>query len=179
MDALDEEDVMGSQRWDPWSDIISLREAMSNLLEESFVRPGGGSGRSGVGLAVDVRETPDAFEIFGSVPGMTPEDVDITILGDTVRIRGERRSSTALQPAEEDDGTRWLIRERHAGGFERTITLPFSVKSEDASAEFRDGVLIITLPKSDESKARTIPVHSGDRATTAIDVTATEAGRSE
>ncbi|HVL24078.1 MAG TPA: Hsp20/alpha crystallin family protein [Thermomicrobiales bacterium] len=148
---------MGSQRWDPRSDIISLREAMSNLLEESFVRPSGS--RPGVGLAVDVRETPDRYEIFGSVPGMAPEDVDITILGDTVRIRGERRASAHQD--EEEDGVRWLIRERHAGGFERTITLPASVRAEEASAEFRDGVLTITLPKADEAKARTIPVRSG------------------
>jgi HSP20 family protein len=170
---------MSSQRWDPWSDIISLREAMSNLLEESFVRHGSGSGRSGVGLAVDVRETPDAFEIFGSVPGMAPEDVDITILGDTIRIRGERGSSSAVQQPEEGDGTRWLIRERHAGGFERTITLPSSVKSDDASAEFRDGVLMITLAKSEESKARSIPVRSGGRDATAIDVTGAETGRGD
>jgi HSP20 family protein len=159
---------MGSQRWDPWSDIISLREAMTNLLEESFVRSGD-SGRSGVGLAVDVLETPDAYEIYGSVPGMAPEDVEISVLGDTMTIRGDRRS---ISLPEEGEGTHWLIRERHAGGFSRTITLPTAVRAEDASAEFRDGVLTVRLPKAEEVRGRTIPVRFPDGRDTpkAIDV---------
>lgn len=157
---------MSSQRWDPWSDVISLREAMSNLLEESFVRSGD-PGRSGVGLAVDVLETPDAFEIYGSVPGVTPEDVEITVLGDTVQIRGERRSPAL--PAE-GEGARWLIRERHAGGFSRTITLPAGVRADEATAEFRDGVLTVRLPKAEEVRGRTIPVRSTGQHQT-IDVT--------
>lgn len=147
---------MSSQRWDPWSDIISLREAMSNLLEESFVRSGD-SGRGGVGLAVDVLETPDAYEIYGSVPGLAPEDVEITVLGDSVQIRGERR--TPALPAE-GEGTHWLIRERHAGAFSRTITLPAAVRADEASAEFRDGVLTVRLPKAEEVRGRTIPVRT-------------------
>jgi HSP20 family protein len=164
---------MSISRWDPWGDLISLREAMNNLLEESYVRPRPGGGGSGVaGLAVDVRETGDNFVITASVPGVRPEHVDITILGDTLRIRGEHKAETERQEGQGEQG-RWLIRERRAGAFERTIGLPATVKADAANAEFRDGILTITLPKADEAKPRTIPVRgaSGGDAQ-AIDVNA-------
>lgn len=149
---------MSSSRWDPWGDLISLREAMNSLLEESFVRSRPLGVQPGtLGLAVDVLETPEAFMIMASVPGVRPEDVTITVLGDTVRISGERRDEP---PAGAGEGHRWLIRERHFGPFDRTVKLPAAVNVDGASAEFRDGVLIITLPKADESRPRTITVRT-------------------
>ena len=162
---------MSISRWDPWGDLISLREAMSNLLEESYVRPrAGGAGSSG--LAVDVRETPDKFEVIASVPGVRLEDVQISVLGDTVRIQGERKEESERT---EGEGGRWLVRERRFGSFERTISLPTSVKADEATAEFKDGVLTITLPKTEEAKPRTIPVRSGaPSGGQAIDVSSTD-----
>ena len=84
------------QRWDPWSDIVSLREAMNSLLEDSFVRARGGTPRMGGSLAVDVKEKEDAYEIRASVPGVKPEDVDVSVLGDTVRIRGQFESGSDI-----------------------------------------------------------------------------------
>jgi HSP20 family protein len=150
---------MSISRWDPWGDLISLREAMSNLLEESYVRPRSGTGGgAAAGLAVDVRETGEHFEIVASVPGLRPEDVEITILGDTLRIRGEHREETERADGE---GGRWLVRERRVGAFERSISLPSVVKADAAAADFTNGVLTITLPKADEAKPRTIPVRAG------------------
>ncbi|MCC6313985.1 MAG: Hsp20/alpha crystallin family protein [Thermomicrobiales bacterium] len=155
---------MSSSRWDPWSDIVTLREAMNNLLEESFVsrpRPGGESGQPATsGLALDIRETPDAYVVQASVPGVSPHDVDITVLGDRLRIRGERRGGTE----EQGENGRWILRERRFGAFERTINLPTAVKSDAAVAEFKDGVLTITLPKAEEAKPRSIPVRGGQQA---------------
>lgn len=149
---------MSMTRWDPWGDLVSLREAMNNLLEESFVRPRpGASAGTPAGLAIDVRETADAFVVAASVPGVNSDDVDITVLGDVLRIRGERR-----EPAEQDgQNGRWIIRERRVGAFERTVSLPTTVKSDAASAEFADGVLTVTLPKAEEAKPRSIPVRGG------------------
>jgi HSP20 family protein len=165
------------QRWDPWSDIVSLREAMNSLLEDSFVRARGGAPRIGGSLAVDVKEKDDSFEIRASVPGVKPDDVDVSVLGDTVRIRGhfesERRNDQnqgQKQNQGQNDNTdgsggqsaqqseRWLIRERRSGAFERTVTLPSAVNSDQATAEFQDGILTITLPKAEEAKPRSIPV---------------------
>jgi len=165
---------MSSSRWDPWGDIVSLREAMNNLLEESFVRPRQGAGGTGTvaGLALDLRETADAFVVTASVPGVAAADVTITVLGDTLRITGERREDRE-QPGDEG---RWIVRERRFGAFERTLSLPTSVKADQAAADFKDGVLTITLPKADEAKPRHIPVRAGQPdQSQAIDVTPADA----
>lgn len=147
---------MSTTRWDPWGDIVSLREAMNNLLEESFVRPR--SGLSGPGmassLALDVRESPEQFIVTASVPGVRPADIDISILGHTLRIRGERKEESE----ETGEGHRWLLRERRFGVFERTVSLPSVVDAEQAVADFKDGVLTITLPKADIARPKSIPV---------------------
>ena len=147
---------MSISRWDPWGDIVSLREAMNNLLEESFVRPRQGAAGTGAaaGLALDLRETADAFVVTASVPGVDAADVNIPVLGDTLRITGERREDREQQGQE----GRWILRERRFGAFERTISLPTSVKSDQATADFKDGVLTVTLPKAEEARPRSIPV---------------------
>lgn len=162
---------MSSTRWDPWSEFVSLREAMNNLLEESFVsrpRPGEGEQQEGErrpvagqapasGLAVDIRESADGYEVTASVPGVSPDQVEITVLGDRLRIRGERRDDAEQR----DPNGRWILRERRFGAFERSVTLPSAVKADAAAADFKDGVLTITLPKADEARPRTIPVRPG------------------
>ena len=154
---------MSSTRWDPFGDLVSLREAMNNLLEESFVRPRGGEGGgpqgggTPAGLAVDIRETPEAFVVRASVPGARPEDVDITVLGDILRISGQHREGQESQ----GENARWLIRERRFAAFERTVRLPTAVQSSAAEADFKDGVLTITLPKAEEARPRSIPVRGG------------------
>ena len=158
---------MSISRWDPWGDLVSLREAMNNLVEESFVRsPRAGGGAAG--LAVDVRETAEGFEVMASVPGVAPEDVDITVLGDTLHIRGERRE----EREEREDGGRWLVRERRFGAFERAIGLPAAVRADAAEAQFKDGVLTITLPKAEEAKPRSIPVRGAGSPSRPVEVEA-------
>lgn len=161
---------MSSSRWDPWNDFVSLREAMNNLLEESIVtrqRQPGDEGPRAVsaaaqapasGLALDIRETPDAFEVTASVPGVSPDQVDITVLGDRLRIKGERTEPAANKAAD----SRWVLRERRFGAFERTVNLPALIKPDDATAHFKQGVLTIMLPKADQARPRSIPVQPGD-----------------
>jgi HSP20 family protein len=146
-------------RWDPWGDIVSLREAMNNLLEESFVRPRPGISGPGMAssLALDVKETPEKFIVSASVPGVPESDIDISILGDTLRIRGQRKEETE----ETGEGSRWLLRERRFGLFERTVSLPMAVEADQATASFKDGVLTIELPKAEAARPRTIPVRAG------------------
>jgi HSP20 family protein len=176
---------MSITRWDPWGDIVSLREAMNNLLEESFVRPRPGMPGPGMAssLALDVKETPDRFVVTASVPGVPPADIDITILGDTLRIRGQRKEETE----ESGEGGRWLLRERRFGQFERTVSLPTVVNPEAADADFKDGVLTITLPKAETAKPRNIPVSgaasrqgaSGGAEPTEIEIQSRESSESE
>jgi HSP20 family protein len=143
---------MSIQRWDPVRDIVSLREAMNNLLEESFVRPRAGMIAMTGGMAVDLRESDQAYVVETIVAGAKPEDVEISVLGDTLRIAVEVRDEG------EHHGEKWLLRERRFGHFERALTLPAQVKADEASADFKDGILTISLPKAEAARPRSIPV---------------------
>jgi HSP20 family protein len=149
---------MTIQRWDPWRDILSLREAMNSLLEDSFARPRAELAAMTTGMAIDLRETEDAFVVETVLPGATADNVNISVLGDVLKI------SARIDESQEQQEARWIMRERRYGAFERTISLPSQVKADEAEAEFRDGILTITLPKSGESRARQIPVRSTGQA---------------
>lgn len=143
---------MSMQRWDPWRDILSLREAMNSLLEESFVRPRAELEAMTSGMPLDLRETDDGYVVEMVLPGVKQEDVHISVLGDQLRIRAEAHENETQQEA------RWLIRERRYGTFERALTLPTRVKAEEAQASFADGILTIVLPRVEDSGAREIRI---------------------
>ena len=152
---------MSITRWDPVADAIGLRQVMDSLLEQSFVRPRSETGSGAFGLAVDVEDRGDAFVVEAAIPGSTPEDVEISVIGDVVRIRAERRE----ERQEGDQSGSWLVREQRYGVFERAIRLPAPVNTGAAQAEFQDGVLRITLPKAQESREQRIPVSAGNGRT--------------
>lgn len=145
---------MAIERWDPFREVISLREAMNSLLQDSFVRPGGMSAQSGLSaLPLDVSETENEFVVKASLPGIKPDDVQITVHGDTLTIRGESKVE------EEKKGEHWHIRERRSGAFQRSLSLSAPVDSDKAQADFEHGVLTLRLPKSEFAKPRQIKVH--------------------
>jgi HSP20 family protein len=139
--------------------MLSLREAMNQLLEESYVRPAlpGGAGQAGRAqtLPLDVAERENAYVVTASLPGIRPEDVQVTVLGDTVTIRAESKTQ------EERQVGGYLLRERHSGALQRTVTLPGPINAEDVSADYEHGILTLTLPKSQASMPRRIQVRSG------------------
>lgn len=141
-------------RWEPFRDLVSLREAMDRLFEESVVRPGGAAlaPRATGTLAVDVYETDEDVVVKASVPGVDPEDLDLSITGDTLTIKGETRAE------EEVEEENYVYRERRYGAFSRSMTIPTSVRADEADAEFDDGVLTLRLPKTEEVKPKTIKV---------------------
>jgi HSP20 family protein len=149
---------MSITRWDPIADAIGLRQVMDSLLEQSFVRPraDGGTGTAPFGIAVDVEDRGDAFVVEASIPGSAPEDVEISVMGDVLRLRAERRE----ERQEGDPQGRVLVREQRYGVFERALRLPATVDASAAQAEFRDGVLRIILPKALESQEQRIPVRA-------------------
>lgn len=138
-------------RWEPFRDLISLREAMDRLLEESFVRPWGTPTRW-EGPAVDMYETDNAVIVKAAIPGVDPKDVEISVTGDTLTIRGEVKKEEKVK--EEN----YIRRERYYGSFCRAFLLPTKVVADDAEAVFEHGVLTLTLPKAEEVKPKTIKV---------------------
>ena len=105
--------------------------------------------------AVDVEETTDAFVLRFDVPGVSQKDVRVSLLGDTLTVRGERKSER-----NEKNGTYHRI-ERVSGSFERAFTLGAPVRADQVKAQYRDGVLEITVPKAEEAKLREIEVQVG------------------
>jgi HSP20 family protein len=141
-------------RWEPFRELISLREAMDRLFEESFIHPRAGwlAPWGAETLAVDMYETDQDVVIKTSVPGVKPEDIDITITGDTLTIKGETKAEEKVERAN------YIRRERRYGAFSRSLTLPTTIVAEKAKAEFENGVLTLTLPKAEEVKPKTIKV---------------------
>lgn len=135
--------------WDSRKDSLSLRDAMSHLIEQSFV-PASLSSRHG--LALDVLENAESFVVRATLPGADKDKIDVRFEGDTLTIRAE---IVADAPAE---GERFLLRERFNGEVSRTVTFPVRVDADKALADYRDGILTLTLPKSESVKPRTIKI---------------------
>lgn len=146
---------MSITRWEPFRDLISLREAMDRLFEEGWVRPREGWLLPTEGtLAIDMYETPDSVVVKSAVPGVKPEDIDITITGQTLTIAGETKTE------EEVERENYIRRERRYGRFSRSIALPSGVQGEKAEATFEQGLLTLTIPKAEEAKPKVIKVKS-------------------
>jgi HSP20 family protein len=141
-------------RFDPFREMLTLRQAMDRLFDDSVVSPASLRTLAGTSLtpAVDLRETEDDLVLSVALPGAKPEDVNITITGQTLQIRGEFKDE---QSTERDT---YLYRERRFGSFSRQIDLPVRVNGDGATADFENGVLTLTIPKAEEVKPRQISI---------------------
>ncbi len=145
---------MSIMRWDPFRDLVSLRDAMDRLFEESFIHPTRLLPRvfGEQTPAIDMYQTPESVVVRATLPGIKPEEVDISILGDTLTIKGETRAEESIKREE------YLCQERRYGAFSRSVTLPAGLKIEKAEAAFENGVLTLTIPKAEEAKPKQIKV---------------------
>ena len=142
-------------RWEPFGDIVHVRHAMDRLFDDSFfsrpwrvVRWENGESLS----PLDVYETDDELVVKAVLPGVKPEDVDVSITGDTLSIKG------AFKAEEETEKRSYYLQERRQGSFHRAITLPTEVETDKAEAVFEHGVLTLTMPKAEAVKPKTIQV---------------------
>jgi HSP20 family protein len=139
-------------RWEPFRDLVSLRDAMDRLFSESYIRPP--AFVEGSPFAVDVYETDQDVVLKASIPGTKPEDIDISIVGDTLTIEGHIDETTEVTEQ------RYVRRERRHGTISRTLTLPTAIQADRAEAKFENGVLTVTMPKAEEVKPKTIKIHA-------------------
>ncbi len=158
-------------RFDPFEEMMSLREAMNRLMEESFLVPSRAlgnvgqesgqittrGGRQQVGApAVDIQEQDDTYTLRVALPGVQPEDVNLEIRGNQVVMKGQVREE------QERERGNYLLRERRVGQFYRSFTLPSEVNSEQAEATYANGILTLRLPKTETRRARQIPIRAGN-----------------
>ena len=138
-------------RFEPMREMVSLREAMDRLFNDAFTPSLNASG-GWQSPAVDLYQTDDEVVVKASLPGMKADDVQISITGDMLTLKGE------FKQEEEKKEKAYHLREQRYGAFERSFNLPTSVVSDKAKAEFENGILTITLPKAEEVKPKMITV---------------------
>ncbi len=141
-------------RWQPFDELVSLRDAMDRVFEDSFIRPRWGwiSPTGAASLALDMYETKDEVVVKAALPGIKPEEVEVSITGNALTIKGESKEENEVK--EKD----YIRKERRYGSFARSVTLPSGLKTDKAEATFEDGVLTLKVPKSEEVKPKTINV---------------------
>ena len=161
------------RRPSPFGELLSLRQAMDRLFEDSYVRsPGWGSSPfEGGALPVDVSTTGDDLVVEASLPGVKPEDVEITVEDGTLTIRGEFRSER-----KEEDGD-YLVQEIRRGTFSRSITLPNGLEADKATASFENGILTLRVPKAEQVKPRQIRITAHGQSNATADPASTEGSR--
>jgi Molecular chaperone (small heat shock protein) len=133
-------------------DFMSLREALDHIVEEGMVWPFGLFEGPSTTFAADLSETTDAYVLKASLPGMKPEDIDITATADSVSIAGEHKSETTVADAT------YLRQERQAGVFKRSFALPLPISPEQIDAVQADGILTVTMPKAEVTKPARVQV---------------------
>ncbi|HVL32923.1 MAG TPA: Hsp20/alpha crystallin family protein [Actinomycetota bacterium] len=144
-------------RWEPLRDLVSLQEDLSRLFGGSFGSGDMSVSRSSWTPYLDMFENGDAYVVKVDVPGVRPDDVDVTVDQNVLSIRGERRSTDEIK----DEAMHRI--ERRFGAFHRTISLPTTVDIDGIQASYLDGVLTITIPKAEQAKPRRIKIGEGAR----------------
>jgi len=171
-------------RYDPFREALSLRRAMDQLFEQSFVNPRMMPGSPTLMAPMDVCETNNGYEVDFALPGVGPEDIELTVDQNTLTIRGryshqndhenQPQGQTEGQQSQQQDGGQqkqqsqrgrtarhrqghnWLSREIVSGSFERSITFPRPIDTNNVQTKFQDGILTILLPVSEASKPKRI-----------------------
>lgn len=142
-------------RWDPFQEMLNLRRTVDRLFDNvgadhEWAQP------SAWGLAVDVVENKDDFIVKASVPGINPDDLDISYSDDILTIKGEIKSDNEVKE------NQYHLRERRYGTFTRSVSLPTRIKGDAIEASYANGVVSLRLPKVEEVKPKRISIKVGD-----------------
>ena len=135
--------------WNPLQEIQRVQAQMNRLLADL-------EGPDGHEFPpVELWTGDDGLRLRALLPGFAPDDIDVTVVGDTLTLKASREAS------KDDEKRAWHRRERSHGRFVRTLQLPYSVEAGKVKAEFRNGVLDVELPRAESDKPRRIPVNAG------------------
>lgn len=141
------------ERWEPMRNVTDIQGEVNRLFDSFFGRPATFStGERMWAPAIDLWETKDELRVAVELPGVSEKDVTVSITGDMLTVKGERRVDSEVK----DESYHRL--ERVYGKFERTVALPMPVQTDKVKATYRDGVLQIQLPKVEEVKPKQIKI---------------------
>jgi HSP20 family protein len=144
---------MAIDRWNPWQEMMSMRESMDRMFQDTFGR----TGLANNTFPLDMVENDDNYTLHASLPGFKPEEIQIQVHGDMLTIRAEKMEDKQ-QPG--SGNQRYLMRERRSAQVYRSITLPGPIESDKAQVNYENGVLTLTLPRTQETMTRNIPIGS-------------------
>jgi len=145
--------TMALVRWNPWQEMNSLQRQMNSLFDDMLV-PTTVVERNFTRVpAAELQETADALHLKLELPGIEAKDLDVQVTQNAISIKGERKSETKT---EEKGVTR---SEFHYGKFQRVIPLPTRIQNTNVTAEYKDGILNLTLPKAEEEKNKVVKVN--------------------
>ena len=141
-------------RWEPLRDLVTTQDRMNRLFNETLGRVfGEEGGRAGAWVpAVDIYETEQNVIVKAELPGIDPKDVEATVHEGTLYLKGERKYEKEVKEEH------YHHVERAYGSFARSFELPASIDEDKVQADFKDGVLTLTLPKREEAKAKKIKI---------------------
>lgn len=139
-----------------FGELMSLPTVVDRMFEDWMARPRSwlSSEFAPIAPPLDVHMTGEMYYVEAALPGLKPEDVDVTIEGDMLTIKGE------FKQGDEREEEGYLLREMHRGAFTRTITLPTGLKADATKATFKDGILTLEIPKEETSKARHVKIQA-------------------
>lgn len=140
-------------RWEPYRELATVRQMMDLLRDEdAFGMPQLWDRRNEAPLALDLTEKDDVYVVKASLPGVAPEDVEVTLSDNVLTIKGEMKEDKEI------DEEKYHLRERRFGQFVRSITLPMPVNADKIEAVNEKGVLTLTLPKAEAAKVKKIEI---------------------
>jgi HSP20 family protein len=143
---------MALVKWEPSEGLTTLQREMNRLFESFFDGSLWRGGESMSVPAVEVADTKDTVVIKAQVPGVNKEQIQVTVSEGALTIKGETREE------EKKEEKNYIHREFRYGAFSRTVPLPAGVQGEKATAQLKDGVLEITIPKNEQARVKEIPV---------------------
>jgi len=144
---------------DPFQEALTLHDAMNQLFSQSFVRPGWFSNTSQAwAVPVDVYETEQGYQVRALLPGIQPQDIELTVQQNTISIKGQYSP-----PVKEDQQVTWLMQEIGSGTFERTLTFPKPLDTDKLETHYENGVLSILVPLTESSRPKQINITGGQQ----------------
>jgi HSP20 family protein len=140
------------QRWEPFRELRQMEDTMNRLW-----RGFGGyhEGTEDWNIAIDVIQKPEEIVVKASLPGVKPEDIDVTVEDNVLSLKAQRTSET------EETGASYLVRERTSGSYYRALRLPDTIDTGKIKCEYEHGILTIDLPRAEEKKPKRIKVGVG------------------
>ncbi len=141
-------------RWNPTPEFAAMNRVMAHAFRNFFNAPVWPAENGDRPLALDVSSTDEAYTVQASLPGFSPDNVDVSVDRNVLTIKAEVNSE------KEDEKPTYVLRERYQGSYQRSLRLPEGINAGEVAASFDNGLLTVTVPKAEEVKPNRIPVHT-------------------